>query len=243
MYFLRPILRFCLAMLIAMVGTGMAFAVTTTATELTYHQTENLPLLQTDDIDFAARAPPLAVFNIEVTGGVTVIQGSAFALHGQETVAALFGFGRDFIATNRTLPDFQHGQVNGKFDAITPGPLDDGLAETFVGGRYSEVVLDKDVVFHRAGTGDVPLGQFFTQTPPDGVIKTRIDSAVLPEWPGGGKSPIDSSFEVKIPAGTKVYVGEVSSQGGFYVGGTQQIVVPKPWLLDGVEVLGSKPLK
>lgn len=147
-----------------------------------------------------------------------------------------------FEASNR-LPDFQYGTVNGKYDAVNPGPLDDGLAGTFSGGKYSEVVLDKDVVLHRAGTGDTPLGQFFTQNSPDSVLKTRIDSAILPEWPGGAKSPIDSSFDVKIPAGTKVYVGEVSSQGGIYVGGTQQIVVPKPWLIDGVEVVGSKPLQ
>lgn len=61
-------------------------------------------------------------------------------------------------------------------------------------------------------------------------------------WPGGGASPIDSTFEVRIPAGTRVYVGEVSSQGGVFVGGTQQIVVPRPWEIDGVEVLSRSPL-
>jgi hypothetical protein len=74
-------------------------------------------------------------------------------------------------------------------------------------------------------------------------LQTRIDKAVLPEWPGGAKSPIDTSFAVKIHAGTQVYVGKVGSQGGFYVGGTQQIVVPKPWLIDGVQVINSRPLK
>ena len=141
------------------------------------------------------------------------------------------------------LPDFQHGRISGQYDTINTGPLDDSLAGTFSGGRYTEIVLESDVELNRAGTADVPLGQFFTQTSPDSVLKTRIDSAILPEWPGGGKSPLDTSFEIKIPAGTKVYVGEVSSQGGFYIGGTQQIVVPKPWLLDGVEIIGSKPLK
>ncbi|MCF2872993.1 DUF637 domain-containing protein, partial [Octadecabacter sp. G9-8] len=145
-------------------------------------------------------------------------------------------------ATNR-LPDFQQGTVNGQYTAINPGPLDDGLAGTFSGGRYTEVVLDQDIILNRAGTRDTPLGQFFTQSAPDSVISTRIDSAVLPEWPGGSTSPLDTAFEVRIPAGTKVYVGEVSSQGGFYVGGTQQIVVPKPWLIDGVEVIGSTPLQ
>lgn len=121
--------------------------------------------------------------------------------------------------------------------------MTDNIAETFSGGRYSVVTLEKDTVLYRAGTTDKPLGQFFSSEPPTGVIQTRIDKAVLPEWPGGAKSPIDTVFEIKIPAGTKVYVGEVGSQGGFYVGGSQQIVVQKPWLVDGVQVINSSPLK
>lgn len=145
-------------------------------------------------------------------------------------------------ATN-TLFDFSKGRSTGSFDAVNPGPLGDNLAETFAGGRYNEVVLSEDIVLSRAGTADIPLGQFFTQNAPQSVIQARIDSAVLPTWPGGGTSPIDSVFEVKIPAGTKVYVGEVSSQGGAFVGGTQQIVVPKPWTIEGVQVVGSSPLQ
>jgi len=135
------------------------------------------------------------------------------------------------------------GRVEGTYSAINPGPLADNIAETFSGGRYSVVTLEKDTVLYRAGTVDKPLGQFFSSEPPDGVIQIRIDKAVLPQWPGGAKSPLDTAFEVKIPAGTKVYVGEVGAQEGFYTGGTQQIVVQKPWLIDGVEVVKSSPLK
>jgi hypothetical protein len=63
------------------------------------------------------------------------------------------------------------------------------------------------------------------------------------EWPGGAKSPIDTSFAVKIPKGTRVYVGEVGSQGGIYVGGTQQVVVVNPWKIEGVKVIDSSPLR
>ncbi len=56
-------------------------------------------------------------------------------------------------------------------------------------------------------------------------------------------SALRATFEVKIPEGTQVYVGEVGSQGGVFVGGAQQIVVPKPWAIDGVEVINSSPLK
>ncbi|MNJ29997.1 hypothetical protein D3C77_245810 [compost metagenome] len=135
------------------------------------------------------------------------------------------------------------GRVTGTYSAIEPGPLDPRLAETFAGGRYTAVILDQDTVLTRAGVEGQPLGQFFSLESPAGVLQTRIDKAVLPIWPGGGKSPIDTAFKVKIPAGTEVYIGEVGSQGGFYIGGTEQIVVVKPWTIDGVQIIGSNPLK
>lgn len=125
---------------------------------------------------------------------------------------------------------------------MSPGPLPNNLAETFAGGRYREVVLRKDTVLYRSGESGKPLGQFFDTVPPRGVIQARMDKAILPEWPGGAKSPIDSAFAVKIPAGTKVYVGEVGSQGGHFVGGSRQIVVQEPWNISGVRVLGASPL-
>lgn len=135
------------------------------------------------------------------------------------------------------------GIPRGEYSAVKPGPLADDLAGTFSGGAYKEVVLQNDTVLYRAGTADRPLGQFFSQEKPDGIIQTRIDKAVLPVWPGGAKSPIDTSFAVKIPAGTKVYVGKVGTQEGFYVGSTEQIVVVKPWAIEGVNVLEARPLK
>lgn len=78
---------------------------------------------------------------------------------------------------------------------------------------------------------------------PQSILQSRIDKAILPKWSDGGISPIDSSFAIKIPAGTKVYVGEVGFQHGIYVGGTQQIVIPKAWTIKGAEIMGVKPLK
>jgi hypothetical protein len=141
------------------------------------------------------------------------------------------------------LPRHRLGQITGEYSAIEPGPLSTDLAGTFSGGRYTAVKLDKDTILRRAGVDGKPLGQFFGEEAPSGIVQTRIDKAVLPEWPGGGKSPIDTAFDVKIPAGTEVYIGEVGSQGGFYVGGTPQIVVVEPWKIPGVEVMGSSPLK
>ncbi len=75
------------------------------------------------------------------------------------------------------------------------------------------------------------------------VLQTRIDKAILPKWPGGARSVINQGFKVKIPKGTNIYIGEVAPQGGIYLGGTQQIVVLKPWTIDGVNVVESFPLK
>ena len=126
---------------------------------------------------------------------------------------------------------------------MDPGPLDPAIAGTFAGGRYSVVELQSDTTLYRAGTADKPFGQFFDTAQPSGVAQARIDKAVLPLWPGGGTSPIDTSFAISVPKGSMVYVGEVGSQSGFYVGGTQQVVVLKPWAIDGVKILGSTPLK
>ena len=134
------------------------------------------------------------------------------------------------------------GNVNGTFDAFNLGPLKDDLAGTFTGGRYQSITLANDTTLYRAGTLQQPLGQFFSTDAPTGIMQTRIDKAVLPVWPNGTKSTLDTVFEVNIPAGTQVHVGEVSSQGGVFVGGTQQIIVQEPWTIDGVSILNSRVL-
>ena len=144
-------------------------------------------------------------------------------------------------STSRKANDF--GRVEGTYSAIKPGPLTDNIAETFSGGRYSVVTIDNDISLYRAGTANKPLGQFFSSEPPISILQTRIDKAVLPQWPNGAKSPVDTVFRIKIPSGTKLYIGETGSQGGVYIGGTQQIVVSKPWTIDGVKVISSEPLK
>jgi len=55
------------------------------------------------NVHFAARAPPMAVTDVAITGDVTVMHGGAFAVQGYETHVASLGFGVCFDATNRTL--------------------------------------------------------------------------------------------------------------------------------------------
>jgi len=134
------------------------------------------------------------------------------------------------------------GEVTGEYSAINTGPLSDDLAGTFAGGKYRGIILSKDTELYRAGVEGRPFGQFFSLDKPQSVLQTRIDKAVLPNWPGGGTSPLDSVFKLKIPAGTKVYVGDVGYQNGIYLGGTQQIVIPKSWDIPSVQVLEQGPL-
>lgn len=125
---------------------------------------------------------------------------------------------------------------------MKPGPLDKDIAETFAGGRYREIILAKDTEFYRAGVSYREYGQYLSLDRPQSVIQTRIDEALLPVWPGGGASPLDTVFKIRVPAGTKVYVGEVGSQNGFYMGGTEKIAIPKLWNVPGVQLIDKWPL-
>jgi RHS repeat-associated protein len=136
-------------------------------------------------------------------------------------------------------PSDDLGTVTGHYSAVKPGPLDDALAETFAGGRYKEVILDHDIVMHRAGVSTNEYGRFFSLDKPQSVLQTRIDKAVLPKWPNGGESPLDTVYTFTVPKGTKVYVGDVGVQKGFYLGGTEQIVIPAPWNVPGMKVIGK----
>ncbi|HED6263590.1 hypothetical protein L8T08_00570 [Enterobacter bugandensis] len=135
------------------------------------------------------------------------------------------------------------GKVEGEYSMIKPGPLPKELAETFSSGTYKEISLSTDTRFYRGGVEGRPLGQFFGYEQPLGVLQTRVDKALLPKWPNGSESPLDSYHEIQIPAGTKVYVGKVGYQTDLYSGGTEQVIVPTPWKIPGIKILGRGGLK
>ena len=134
------------------------------------------------------------------------------------------------------------GEVTGEYSAVNPGPLGD-LAKTFAGGSYKAIILSEETSFFRAGVNGSPFGQFLSYEQPLGVIQTRIDKALLPVWPNGAASPIDTKFEIRIPAGNTVYIGETGYQNGFYQGGTDQVVAIEPWDIPGVQVFNKGVLK
>lgn len=137
--------------------------------------------------------------------------------------------------------------------AQNPGPLATMRgqpAANFFGGKYNMKVAETDMLLNRAGKSGEPLGQWFTRTPPASAAQVRIDSAVKPQWydrqTGAlvGSSPLEQSYVIRIPKGTPYYEGPVGPQGGVHVGGpnTQQIFVPEPWKISGVEVISATPL-
>lgn len=119
------------------------------------------------------------------------------------------------------------------FDDTAPGPLDRGLASTFTDGRYTVAMTDEPRRFFRAGTEtssrDPHLGQFWSDQPPASVAEVRRDYAVREEWPDGGRSPLDTGYDVEFEPGTVVYYGEVAPQGPGYPGGAMQYLIQKPW--------------
>jgi hypothetical protein len=141
----------------------------------------------------------------------------------------------------RAIPKIQ--KLEGVKAKLVDKKLPPQKEDTFMGREYKAYELQEDVVLYRAGENGKPLGQFFSRDAPISEIQTRIDQAVLPKWPGGGASPLDRVYGVNIPSGTTVYVGEIGNQSGFYVGGTQQIVVLEPWKIPGVQVNSSVPIK
>ena len=146
-------------------------------------------------------------------------------------------------------PDLQTYEYN---SYTNPGPLNDLRGQpnvNFYGGRYDVEVLKSPKILYRAGDQSNLLGQWFTESAPHSEIEVRINTAVKPIWTDRsgnytGSSPLNTVYEIKIPAGTTIYRGPVASQGGIYQGGLEyeQIFIETPWKIEGVEVISSKPL-
>jgi hypothetical protein len=119
---------------------------------------------------------------------------------------------------------------------------DEDLVKTFAGGRYTSRVLEEDMILYRAGSSDLAISNYFSKDKPKSVVQVRMDKAIMPVWPDGGESIIDTVYTIKIPAGTVIHTGKVSSYGGHFVGGTQQVVIEREFHKN-LKVLNKQPLK
>ncbi|MDR3550715.1 MAG: hypothetical protein P4L31_04835 [Candidatus Babeliales bacterium] len=161
-------------------------------------------------------------------------------------IAKVVGYGRFFIDSSVSFlgsNKFSNFKFIGKFDAYAPGVLPNKMASTFIGQKYSTFILENDTRMFRVGTESIPLGEFYTFDMPASEIQMRIDKAILPRWPEGGSSTINTGYEVLIPKGTIIHAGEVASQGEIFLGGTPQLFIKKPWRIPDVKILNKFPLK
>ncbi|MCC6074181.1 hypothetical protein ACFPTX_17040, partial [Pseudomonas sp. GCM10022188] len=145
------------------------------------------------------------------------------------------------------------GRKVGEYTALDDGPLSAGavtraeqqgsLAATFSGGRYADMELNSDTVAYRAWhPGQArEFGAFWSLEKPAGSLQTRIDSALLPEWGKLRGNPLHRQQATRytiviIPKGTRVYIGEVGTQGGAWVGGGSQMLIKDGAVLPGWKV-------
>ena len=132
------------------------------------------------------------------------------------------------------IVDETPGKILNEADALNPGALGDdlkGLAETFSGGRYATIELDRPLTAYRTWTPGQSneFGAFWTLEKPQGSLQSRIDSALLPEWGKVRGTAFNAQAThysiIEIPAGTTIHIGEVGSQGGTWVGGKSQLLI------------------
>ena len=123
------------------------------------------------------------------------------------------------------------GKIDGIYDATLNGSLPASIAETFSGGRYAVIKLDKNLNAYRTWSPgqSKEFGAFWTIDKPLGSLQSRIDSALRPEWGNiAGTSFYSQSSrytEIMIPKGTVINIGEVGSQGGAWIGGKSQLLI------------------
>ncbi len=148
------------------------------------------------------------------------------------------------------------GKVLGNYSILDNGPLsagattrlelNDSLAATFSGGRYAEIELADDLVVYRAWHPDQAkeFGAFWSLEKPAGSLQTRIDSALLPEWGKLKNNPVHRQQATQytkavIPKGTKIFIGEVGSQGSPWVGSGSQLLIKDSAVLPDWKVGGG----
>ncbi|HEY2567141.1 MAG TPA: hypothetical protein VGH95_05505 [Candidatus Aquirickettsiella sp.] len=127
-------------------------------------------------------------------------------------------------------------------DFYHPGSIPNKFANSFSGYRYKSYQLKENFVFYRAGSSEDPMGRFFSFDKPISELQVRIDKAVLPVWSDGGNSVVDTGYAIRIPKGSVVHMGNTAQQGGIFLGGTKQIYIDNPWLIQGVKIIDEYSL-
>jgi len=123
-------------------------------------------------------------------------------------------------------------------------PIPEQAAKSFLDMKYTSLVLEQPLDLFRVGTSGKPWGQYFSLEYPMSVLDARINQAILPIWPDGGISPLDTVYAWNFPQNTNIHLGIIKPQtpSWFYQGMTPQIFIHEPWKIPGTTPGGSWPL-
>jgi RHS repeat-associated protein len=117
-----------------------------------------------------------------------------------------------------------------KHGPLNPGPLPQGVADTFRSGTYTARTVSRRTTLYRVYGGNAKqVGPYWTRTKPSGPTQSVIDSALKPQW-GNTATRV---AKIRVPAGTTIYEGVAAAQGGL-VGGGSQVFIPNvnpAWLV------------
>jgi len=129
-----------------------------------------------------------------------------------------------FAQADKALDAAKVGGANGsgkliaQYGPMNQGPLSEGIAKTFRSGTYHEIVTTEPTTLYRAISKDGnPAGGYWTRTKPAGPVQSIIDSALDQHW-GNTATTV---FEMRVPAGTRLFEGVAASQRGLVGGGNQ----------------------
>ena len=106
-------------------------------------------------------------------------------------------------------------KIDSKVTVVEKQELPSWLIDTYKDGVYRTVVTNEDITVYRSfGYNAEAGGAFATSSPAVNRIKTKVDSAILPEW----KNILRYEAEIVIPKGTTLNIGHVGEQ--FTMSGT-----------------------
>jgi len=94
------------------------------------------------------------------------------------------------------------------------------IRNSFRGVSYEEI-KEPLIVYRLYGGKARQLGRWFMLQRPQGRIQATIDYGIRPEW----GNTLERLVALRLPRGTRVFVGPAAPQGGL-VGGGLQVFVP-----------------
>lgn len=98
---------------------------------------------------------------------------------GERALAAIFTIIKPVKVVDNVW-DIAKGISNSeKFTPINPGPLPEGIAETFRSATYTRSITQSETTLYRVYGGKVgELGSYWTRTKPNGPLQSVVESAL-----------------------------------------------------------------